>query len=76
MAVLTIDVTRTAGQLQASLGLLVRRLRQIQRAGDLTLSQISVLARLERDGPATPGALAEAEQIRPQSIAATVGVRS
>jgi DNA-binding MarR family transcriptional regulator len=66
------DVLRAAGQLRACLGPLVRRMRQIQEEGELTLSQVAVLSRLERDGPAAPSALAEAEQIRPQSIAATL----
>ena len=58
--------------MRACLGPLVRRMRQIQEEGELTLSQVAVLSRLERDGPAAPGVLAEAEQIRPQSIAATL----
>jgi DNA-binding MarR family transcriptional regulator len=66
------EVLRTASQLRAGIGPLVRRLRQLQNDGELTLSQASVLARLERSGPSTPGALAACEQIRPQSIAATV----
>jgi DNA-binding MarR family transcriptional regulator len=68
------DALRVANQLRSSLGPLVRRLRQIQNDGELSLSQASVLARLERDGAATPSALAEGEHIRPQSIAATVAV--
>jgi DNA-binding MarR family transcriptional regulator len=64
------DLDRVGGQLSASLGLLVRRLRQVHVDGDLTLSQASVLVRLERDGPATPGALAVLEQITPQSMGA------
>ena len=67
MTTATVDLDRLAGELSAGLGLLVRRLRQVHVDGDLTLSQTSVLVRLERDGPATPGALAAAEQITPQS---------
>jgi DNA-binding MarR family transcriptional regulator len=66
----TADLDRVAGDLSATLGLLVRRLRQVHVDGDLTLSQASVLVRLERDGPSTPGALATLEQITPQSIGA------
>jgi DNA-binding MarR family transcriptional regulator len=66
----TADLDRVAGDLSASLGLLVRRLRQVHVDGDLTLSQASVLVRLERDGPATPGSLAALEQITPQSMGA------
>jgi DNA-binding MarR family transcriptional regulator len=66
----TADLDRVAGDLSASLGLLVRRLRQVHVDGDLTLSQASVLVRLERDGASTPGALATMEQITPQSMGA------
>jgi len=48
----------------------VRRLRQVHIDGEVTLSQASVLVRLEREGPSTPGALAAGEQIRPQSMGA------
>ena len=70
MTIATADLDRVAGDLSASLGLLVRRLRQVHVDGDLTLSQASVLVRLERDGPSTPGALAAREQITPQSMGA------
>jgi DNA-binding MarR family transcriptional regulator len=62
------DVERAAGELRACLGPLVRRLRQVQVDGELTLSQVSVLVRLEREGPSTPGALAAVEEITPQSM--------
>jgi len=74
MGAISADILRAAGQLRACLGPLVRRLRQIHAHGELTRSQIAVLARLERDGPAAPAALAAAEQIRPQSVAATLTV--
>jgi DNA-binding MarR family transcriptional regulator len=70
VTIATADLDRVAGDLSASLGLLVRRLRQVHVDGDLTLSQASVLVRLERDGPSTPGALAAREQITPQSMGA------
>jgi DNA-binding MarR family transcriptional regulator len=38
----------------------------------MTLSQVSVLGRLDRDGPATVTNLARAEGVRPQSMGATV----
>jgi DNA-binding MarR family transcriptional regulator len=72
MVEVSAEVLRAAGRLRACLGPLVRRLRQIQAEGELTLSQASVLARLERDGPAAPGALAAGEHIRPQSVGATL----
>jgi DNA-binding MarR family transcriptional regulator len=39
----------------------------------LSLPESSALARLDRTGPATPGALAKLEQISPQSMGATLG---
>ncbi len=67
------DALAVAGRLRACVGPLVRRLRQIQAEGELSLSQSAVLARLERDGPATPAVLAAGEQIRPQSVGAILG---
>ncbi|MBI1218292.1 MAG: MarR family transcriptional regulator [Rhodobacteraceae bacterium] len=58
-----------AQDLRAVLGKLKRRLREQARIGDLTPSQISVLLRMERDGPATASSLARAEGMRPQSMA-------
>jgi DNA-binding MarR family transcriptional regulator len=62
---------RAAGDLRAVVGRLIRRLRQLT-ADDITPSQMSVLKRLESDGPLTPGALAAADQVRPQSMSATL----
>ena len=70
MTAIASDTGRVASELSASLGLLVRRLRQVHVDGQLTLSQMSVLGRLDREGPATPGVLAAGEQITPQSIGA------
>jgi DNA-binding MarR family transcriptional regulator len=57
-----------AQDLRAVLGKIRRRLRAQAEVGDLTPSQVSVLLRLEKDGPATASSLARAEGIRPQSI--------
>jgi len=67
------DVDQVAGALRVSIGLLVRRLRQVQAEGELTLAETSALARLDRGGPSTPSALAKLEQISPQSMGATLG---
>jgi DNA-binding MarR family transcriptional regulator len=67
-----LDVSDVAGALRVSLGLLVRRLRQIKAQGELTLPESSALARLDRGGPTTSGALARIEQISPQSMGATL----
>jgi DNA-binding MarR family transcriptional regulator len=67
------SVDQIAAALRVSVGLLVRGLRQVPVEGDLTLSETSALARLDRGGPTTPGALARQEQISPQSMGATLG---
>jgi DNA-binding MarR family transcriptional regulator len=61
-----------AAELRVLSGKLKRRLREEAHSGDLTLSQTSVLSRLEREGPATVTTLARAEGVRPQSMGATV----
>jgi DNA-binding MarR family transcriptional regulator len=66
------NVGQVAAALRVSVGLLVRRMRQIPVEGELTLSETSALARLDRGGPTTPGALAKQEQISPQSMGATL----
>jgi DNA-binding MarR family transcriptional regulator len=67
------EVHDVAGALLVGIGLLVRRLRQVQSNGDLTLPETSALARLDRGGPTTASALARVEQISPQSMGATLG---
>jgi DNA-binding MarR family transcriptional regulator len=66
------DVHDVAAALRVSIGLLLRRLRQVRPDDELTLPESSALARLDRTGPATPGALAKVEQISPQSMGATL----
>ena len=61
-----------AGQLRVVIGKLSRRLRGLTIPGDFTWSQMSVIIRLEREGPATVTTLARAEGVRPQSMGATV----
>jgi DNA-binding MarR family transcriptional regulator len=67
-----LDVHDVAAALRVNIGLLRRRLRQVQVPGDLTLPETSALVRLDRGGPATPGRLAKLEQISPQSMGATL----
>jgi DNA-binding MarR family transcriptional regulator len=67
------DTGTLATELRLSIGLLLRRLRQIPTGDELTLSESAVLARLDRGGLATAAALARAEQISPQSMGATLG---
>ena len=67
------DVREVAAAVRVSVGLLVRRMRQVRPEGELTLPESTALARLDRTGPATPGALAKMEQISPQSMGTTLG---
>ncbi len=67
------DIDQIAATLRVSIGLLLRRLRQVQADGELTLPESSALARLDRGGPTTASALAKLEQISPQSMGATLG---
>ncbi len=53
-------------------GKLMRRLREYGERSDLPPSQVSVLLRLEKHGPATVSSLARVEGMRPQSMSAIV----
>ena len=61
-------------QLREDVVLFNRRIRT-QRAGHLlTPSQLQALAHLDREGPMSARALADLEQVAPQSIARTVSM--
>lgn len=47
---------------------LARRLRFERPADGLSLTKLAVLAHLHREGPATPGQIAAAERLQPQSL--------
>jgi len=64
------EPTALANDLRLVLGRLIRRLRAERRG--LTLGQVTVLGRLDREGPAGTSDLAAGERVRPQSMAATV----
>jgi DNA-binding MarR family transcriptional regulator len=66
------DTAALAGALRLAMGRIVRRLRQAHAVGDISLSGVSVLARLARSGPDSPGSLAELERVRPQAMAGTL----
>jgi len=68
-----LDVGEVAAALRANIGLLLRRIRQVPAAGELTLPENSALTRLDRAGPATASALARLEQISPQAMGETLG---
>jgi len=65
-------VLALAGDLRTLIGQFKRMFRDQASWGDMTLSQVSVLGRLDRDGPATVTNLARAVGVRPQSMGATV----
>lgn len=58
--------------LRLVVGRIARRLRQTHTVGEMTSSEASVLARLDHDGAASPGVLADQERIRPQAMASTL----
>ncbi|MFI6542923.1 MarR family winged helix-turn-helix transcriptional regulator [Streptomyces prunicolor] len=68
------DTARLATDLRLAVGRLTRRLRQAHAVGDVSLSGVSVLARLARDGSESPTSLAEAERVRPQAMASTLAL--
>lgn len=67
-----LSLEQVAAEIRGTLAVLYRRIRQTKETGDLTLSESSVLSRLQHGGPTTAATLAKLEQISPQSIGATV----
>jgi len=61
-----------AGELRVALGKATRRLKSRRGAADLPDPQFNVLAIILREGPLTPGALADAEHVQPPSMTRTV----
>lgn len=61
-----------ARDLAVLVGRLRRQFRNVYGDDDLTPTQVSVMSRLHRDGPSVASALANAERVRPQSMAATL----
>ncbi len=66
------ELIRAGSDLRVALGRVIRRVRQGHVMGELTQSETSVLARLDRDGPATPGCLADLERVKPQAMGVTL----
>ena len=64
--------SKLAAELRTTFGKLQRKVLQHGGASDFTLSQIAVILRLEKDGPATVSSLARAEGMRPQSMSAVI----
>jgi len=61
-----------AGELRVALIRSVRRLRLERSSEEITDGQYSVLAALSKQGPLTPGDLAEREHVQPPSMTRTV----
>jgi DNA-binding MarR family transcriptional regulator len=61
-----------AEDLRLLIGKLKRQLRKQGNHEDLTPSQVSVLLRLEKGGPATVSSLARSEGMRPQSMSSAI----
>ncbi len=67
------DPDEVGAALRLVMGRIVRKLRQGKvDVGDVSLTEGSVLARLDRDGPDSPSSLAASEGARPQAMAATL----
>jgi DNA-binding MarR family transcriptional regulator len=70
------DASRVAHDLRLAVGRLARRLRQLyaQGRGDqLTFTELAVLSRLHRDGPASASQLANGERVTAQAIGTAIG---
>src|SRR5215469_14633231 len=67
-----LDEHEVAAALHGAIGLLVRKMRQAQLPGELTLAEASALKRLDKGGPATSSELAKQDRISPQSMGATL----
>ncbi|MEH3153895.1 MAG: winged helix DNA-binding protein [Gordonia paraffinivorans] len=63
---------RAAGDIRVAVGRLLRRLREVSTGDELTPAQASVLARVGKGEASTAARLAEVENVRPQSMSATI----
>jgi DNA-binding MarR family transcriptional regulator len=68
------SAVRAAHEIRVVVGRLRRRFKETYDNEELTPTQTAVLSRLSKDGPASTSDLAAAERVRPQSMAATLGV--
>jgi DNA-binding MarR family transcriptional regulator len=68
----SVRASALAEDLRLLIGRMKRRLREQGDHGDLTPSQVAVLLRIEKDGPATVSSLARAEGMRPQSMSSAI----
>lgn len=68
----TSEAEAIAARLRTLLGPLVRKVRALRTESELTLAQLSLLARIDRHGPTTAADLAAAELITRQSAAGLI----
>ena len=66
------DVEVIADELQLVVGALVRQMRSVSPRRDISLSQVSILKRLDREGPRTVAELARLDKITHQSVTVLV----
>ncbi|MEV6069997.1 MarR family transcriptional regulator [Nocardia sp. NPDC052001] len=62
------DIRALAGELSLAVVRLTRHLRGRRADAQISLTQLSALATLNRDGAMTPGALAAKERVQPPSM--------
>lgn len=73
MSPTTLQRSTLASELRIGVMRLARRMRAERADHGLTLTQVSVLAAVDRHGPMTPGELAAHEGVRPPSATRTIG---
>jgi DNA-binding MarR family transcriptional regulator len=66
------DTVAIADELQFLVGALVRQVRAVSPAREVTLSQVSILKRLDREGSHTVADLARLDKITHQSVTISV----
>jgi DNA-binding MarR family transcriptional regulator len=72
------SVPKTARDLRVAVGRIGRRLRELYATaptdGEVTFTEVSLLSRLRREGPMSPGELALAEHVTAQAVGSVLGV--
>ncbi|GAA4614500.1 MarR family transcriptional regulator [Actinoallomurus liliacearum] len=66
------DASAIADELQTVVGALVRQIRAVSPGREVTLSQVSILKRLDREGAHTVADLARLDKITHQSVTVSV----
>lgn len=68
------DAVRVSQELRSLVGRLRRRMRELHDPADVAAGVLSVLLRIDKEGPSTAAVLAAAERIRPQSMGAKIAL--